>query len=72
MGQHWKGSIINTIKKTKQTNDQQLVLENKNAKIRSNERTSIPCTEGASCNEATQIDHPLTVKATKLTVYPKI
>jgi hypothetical protein len=53
MGQQWKGSTTNKIK-NKQTYDQQLLLENKNATIRSSGRPSTTSTQGAECNEATQ------------------
>jgi hypothetical protein len=53
------------------TNKQQLLLENKNGKIRSDKELSAPRAEDGYSNEATQVDHPLIDKATKPKVCPK-
>ena len=49
------------------TNQQQLLLENKDGKIRSDKELSIPRAKDSYSNEATQVD-----KATKPKVCPKI
>jgi hypothetical protein len=53
------------------TNKQQLLLEKKNGKIRSDKELSTPRAEDGYSNDATQVDHPLMVKATKPKVRPK-
>jgi len=53
------------------TNKQQLLLENRNGKIRSYEELSIPKAEDGYSNEATQVDDPLIDKITKPKVRPK-
>lgn len=60
------------INKIQTTNEQQLLLENKNGKNRSNGEPSTPRADEDYCNEALKADHLLLDKATKPEVYPKI
>jgi len=53
------------------TNKQQLLLENKNGKIRSDKELSTPRAEDGYSNEATQVDQPLIDKVTKPKVRQK-
>jgi hypothetical protein len=68
VGQRWKRRKLKIIK---HTNEQQLILETKNGKTRSNGKPSVPRAEEGYFNEESQ-SGPSTHKATKPKIHPKL